>query len=186
MKPIFFSTRLQFRKWLQANHKKETELYVGYYKVKSGKKGITWSESVDEALCYGWIDGIRNKIDDESYCNRFTPRKPTSSWSAVNIKKAEALIKEGLMKPAGLEAYSKRTEENSEIYSYENKPKTLDAKFEKAFKSNKKAWDFFNAQAPYYKRMIVKWIMSAKQEKTKLTRLQKAVAESAKKEKLFR
>lgn len=108
MKVIFFATPAEFRKWLQKNHKKETELWVGYYKVGTKKPSMTWSQSVDEALCFGWIDGVRNSIDEESYCNRFTPRRPTSNWSEINIKKVKALIKESRMQPAGLEIYKKR------------------------------------------------------------------------------
>lgn len=105
---LFFTTQAEFRKWLERNHKKETELWVGYYKIGSNKPGITWTQSVDEALCFGWIDGVRNAIDRESYCNRFTPRRATSNWSDINIKKAKALIKSGLMQPAGLEIYKQR------------------------------------------------------------------------------
>ena len=122
MKPVFFPTQLDFRKWLDKNHKKETELLVGYYKVDSGKLSLTWSESVDQAICFGWIDGIRRSIDRESYSIRFTPRKPKSIWSAINIKKVEDLTKLGLMKPKGIAAFNKREESNSKIYSYETKP----------------------------------------------------------------
>lgn len=184
MEAIFFSNRLEFRKWLKANHKKETELLVGYYRVSCNKKGITWSESVDEALCFGWIDGVRRKIDDERYCNRFTPRNPKSNWSAINIKKVEELTKLGLMQPAGLEAYSKRTAEKSEIYSYEKIPPKLSENFEKLFKVNKTAWKHFDALPPYYKKNVINWIMSAKQEKTKLSRLEKVIAASEKNKRL--
>ncbi|MGZ3864717.1 MAG: YdeI/OmpD-associated family protein [Bacteroidia bacterium] len=108
MKATFFKTPEHFRKWLQKNHKTKTELWVGYYKVGTGKVNMTWSQSVDEALCFGWIDGVRNSIDEESYCSRFTPRRPASNWSEINIKKVKALIKEGRMHPAGLEVYRKR------------------------------------------------------------------------------
>src|SRR3954466_13273011 len=121
MTPTFFTKQSDFRKWLQKNHKKETELLVGFYKVNSGKPSMTWSESVDEALCFGWIDGVRRTIDETAYQIRFTPRKASSIWSAVNIKKVEELKKKGLMKEAGLEAFSKRKEERSAIYSHEKK-----------------------------------------------------------------
>jgi uncharacterized protein YdeI (YjbR/CyaY-like superfamily) len=100
-RPRFFPSQLDFRKWLEKNHNKETELIVGFYKVGTGKPSLTWSQSVDQALCFGWIDGIRKSIDNESYCIRFTPRKPSSNWSAINIKKVEELTKLGLMKPEG-------------------------------------------------------------------------------------
>jgi uncharacterized protein YdeI (YjbR/CyaY-like superfamily) len=121
MAAIFFSKQSEFRKWLAKNHRKETELLVGFYKVDSGKPSMTWSQSVDEALCFGWIDGVRTSIDKDSYQIRFTPRKPTSIWSSVNIKKIEALTKQGLMQPAGLASFENRKEHKSKIYSYEIK-----------------------------------------------------------------
>ncbi|MEP6596837.1 MAG: hypothetical protein ABJA71_12870, partial [Ginsengibacter sp.] len=131
MTPTFFEKPSDFRKWLEENHKKETELLVGFYKVGSCRPGITWSQSVDEALCFGWIDGVRRSIDNESYTIRFTPRKIKSIWSAVNIKKVEELIKQGLMQPAGLEIFNMRDENKSRIYTYENDPVKLDRKFAK-------------------------------------------------------
>jgi uncharacterized protein YdeI (YjbR/CyaY-like superfamily) len=185
MKPIFFSNQSEFRKWLNKNHKKETELLVGYYKVGSGKPSMTWSQSVDEALCFGWIDGIRRSIDKNSYCIRFTPRKQSSNWSAINIKKVKNLTEQGLMRQAGLEAYSHRMKDKSKIYSFENGAKKFTDNFETKFKSNKKAWDFFKTQAPSYRKMIVHWIMSAKQELTQLSRLEKTITESKKQKRLF-
>ncbi len=178
MKPTFFETGADFRRWLSKNHKKETELLVGFYKVDSGKASMTWSESVDEALCYGWIDGVRKSIDRTSYTIRFTPRKPVSNWSAVNIKKMEELTERGLVKPAGLAAYEKRQESRSKIYTYENAPVKLDRRYERKFKANKKALDFFQSQAPSYQKVIINWIMSAKQEATQLSRLEKVIASS--------
>jgi len=178
MIPLFFSTQQEFRNWLYENHKNKTELIVGYYKVKSGKPSMTWSQSVDEALCFGWIDGVRKSIDKESYCIRFTPRKKTSNWSAVNIDKMEKLIEGGLMQPSGLEIYKYRKESKSKIYTYEKKIVYLSSKYEEIFKSNKKAWNFFNAQAPSYQKKITSWIMSAKQEKTQISRLEKTIIES--------
>ncbi len=172
----FFSTQTAFRNWLKKNHKKETELIVGFYKVDSGKPSMTWSQSVDQALCFGWIDGVRKSIDKESYCIRFTPRKPKSIWSAINIKKVEELTKAGLMMPEGQKAFALRTEDKSGIYSYEKEPTFLDANFLKQFKKNKVAWDYFNTQAPSYKKVIIHWIMTAKQEKTRISRLEKAIA----------
>lgn len=174
----FFKTQADFRKWLEKNHDKETELTVGFYKVGSGKPSMTWPEAVDQALCFGWIDGVRRKIDEESYSNRFTPRRPTSNWSAINIAKVQDLKTKGLMTPAGLAAYEKRLEHKSRIYAYENDPAKLAAEYEKEFKKNKPAWKFFKSQAPSYQRVIVHWIMRAKKEETRLSRLQKTIAAS--------
>jgi uncharacterized protein YdeI (YjbR/CyaY-like superfamily) len=177
MVAIFFETQNEFRKWLEKNHLKETEIIVGFYKVNSQKPSMTWSQSVDQALCFGWIDGIRKSIDSESYCIRFTPRRSTSIWSAINIKKVEELSKAGLMKVEGLKAFSLRTDKNSNIYSHEKAVVPLDENYEKQFKENKIAWEYFNKQAPSYKKVMIHWIMSAKQEKTRLSRLEKAITE---------
>jgi uncharacterized protein YdeI (YjbR/CyaY-like superfamily) len=176
--PTFFSNQNEFRKWLEKKHKKETELFVGFYKVDSGKPSMTWSQSVDQALCFGWIDGIRRSIDRESYCIRFTPRRKNSIWSAINIKKVEELTKAGLMKSEGQNAFDARTESKSKIYSYEKVPTLLESNYEIQFKKNKLAWEFFMKQAPSYKKTIVRWIMSAKQEKTRQSRLEKTIKES--------
>src|SRR6476646_7151948 len=144
MKPLFFAKPSDFRKWLEKNHLKETELLVGFYKVDSGKPSITWPQSVDEALCFGWIDGVRRRIDEESYSIRFTPRKPKSIWSAVNIKKIEELEKAGLLKPAGRAAFEKRDVKRANLYSYEKEPETLSPEFEKQLKANKAANTYFN------------------------------------------
>ena len=185
MTPIFFEKPADFRKWLAKNHDKASEIIVGFYKVGSGKPSITWPESVDQALCYGWIDGVRRRIDDESYSNRFTPRRPTSIWSAINIKKVEELTKQNLMQPPGIAAYEKRTESKSKIYAYENDPAILSPEFEKLFKANKKAWAFFTTQAPSYQRVIIYRIMTAKQEKTQLSRLAQAITESEKQKRII-
>lgn len=178
MEPKFFKTPKEWRAWLDKNHDKETEVFVGFYKVGTGKPSMVWSEAVDQAICYGWIDGIRRSIDGESYSNRFTPRKPNSNWSAINIKKVENLTKAGLMKPAGITAFEKRTDARSNVYSFENEPKTLDANYEKLFRANKKAWAFFTSQPPGYQRLNIFRVMSAKQEKTQLSRLEKLIAAS--------
>ncbi len=175
---LFFETQHKFRSWLEKNHERESELLVGFYKVNSGKLSMTWSESVDQALCFGWIDGVRKSIDEESYSIRFTPRKKTSIWSSVNIKKMEVLRNSGLMTPAGETAFAFRTEKRSNIYSHESEAKQLDADLEKAFKTNKPAWEFFEKQPPSYKKVIVHWIMTAKQEKTRQSRLDKVIVES--------
>lgn len=174
----FFTTQEKFREWLIQYHHTENELLVGFYKVGTKKPSMTWSESVDQALCFGWIDGVRKSIDEESYSIRFTPRKPTSIWSAINIKKMEVLTKAGLMTAAGEKAFSLRKEEKSGVYSHEKEPATLDPAYEKQFKANKKAWKFFSEQAPSYKKVMLHWIMRAKQEKTRQTRLEKTIRES--------
>ncbi len=178
MTPIFFQTQTDFRKWLEENHATETEIIVGYYKVGSGKSGMTWSESVDEALCFGWIDGVRRKVDAESYCNRFTPRRPNSNWSAVNIAKVAELTAKGLMKPAGIAAFAKRKESKSAIYAYENELKQFSDEFEKQFRANEKAWEFFEKQANWYKKKVTGWVMTAKQDATRQSRLAKLIIES--------
>jgi len=178
MEPIYFNNQEEFRHWLEDNHSKEKELLVGYHKISSHKPSMTWSQSVDQALCFGWIDGIRRSIDHERYCIRFTPRKPTSIWSAVNIKKVEELSAKGFMQPAGILAFQKRKDDKSMVYSFESETKKLSDVFERLFKTNEEAWSFFNAQAPSYQKMIIHWICSAKQEATQLKRLEKVIIES--------
>jgi uncharacterized protein YdeI (YjbR/CyaY-like superfamily) len=178
MKVQFFSSKSEFRKWLKANHKKETELFVGFYKKDSGKFNMSWSDAVDEALCFGWIDSTRRSVDEISYSNRFTPRKKTSNWSAINIAKAEALTKAGKMMPAGIEAYKLRKEEKSKVYSFENKAEELSPALEKEFKKHKSAMVFFLKQPPSYRKMIAHWIMSAKKEETRFARLEKMIMHS--------
>jgi uncharacterized protein YdeI (YjbR/CyaY-like superfamily) len=172
MKPTFFQTPAEWRAWLEKHHAQQQELWVGFYKKDSGRPSITWPESVDQALCFGWIDGVRKSVDDVSYTIRFTPRKARSTWSSVNIKRVLELSAQGLMRPAGLKAYEARTGEKSGIYSYEQKDSpTLTADYEKKLKANKEAWTFFQAQAPWYQRGAIHWVMSAKKEETRLKRL---------------
>lgn len=185
MNPTFFPTQENFREWLEKHHQKETELLVGFYKVNSKKPSMSWSESVDQALCFGWIDGVRKSIDEESYTIRFTPRKKSSIWSAINIQKIEDLTKAGLMTPEGQKAFDLRSEERSRIYSHEKEPAVLDPEFEKQFKANKIAWDYFNQQAPSYKKVMIHWITSAKQEKTRISRLEKAINISAEQKRML-
>lgn len=175
---IFFPDQDDFRKWLEQNHQNETELQVGFYKVGSGKPSITWEQSVEVALCFGWIDGIRRSIDGESYTIRFTPRKPSSNWSAKNIKTVERLISQGLMQPAGLAAFEKRKEDKSGLYSYENAVIELPEEFEEKLNENKKARAFFQSQPPSYRKPAMRWIMSAKQESTRIARLNQLIADS--------
>lgn len=178
MTPTFFAKQSEFRRWLDKNHKKETELLVGFYKVDSGKPSMTWSQSVDEALCFGWIDGVRKSIDKDSYQIRFTQRKSTSIWSAVNIQKIEELTKQGFMQPAGLASFENRKEDKSKIYSYENEEVKFSSDFEKLFKANKIAWDYFQSLAPSYRKPSTNWVMSAKQEATRIKRLKELIDDS--------
>jgi uncharacterized protein YdeI (YjbR/CyaY-like superfamily) len=179
MKPKFFATPEKFRAWLEKNHATEKELLVGFYKRDSGKPSITWPESVDEALCVGWIDGIRRTIDGEAYTIRFTPRNRKSKWSAVNIKRVGELTKLGRMKPDGLSVFEKRHASQSEGYSYERKEAQLDAAMEKKVQANKTAWAFWDAQPPYYRRMVSWWVISAKREETRAKRLEQLIAACA-------
>lgn len=184
MKVEFFDSKESFRKWFLHNHLIQKELIVGFYKVGTGRPSMTWSESVDQALCFGWIDGVRRSIDEISYCIRFTPRKPTSIWSAINIQKVENLTKAGLMTEAGLIASKLRTEENSKIYSHESEYVKFSPILENKFKQHENAWQFFTSQAPSYRKVTTHWIMSAKQEKTQLARLERVINASENRTKL--
>ena len=171
MKPTFFRTPADLWKWFRKNHATAQELWVGFYKVSSGKPSITWPESVDVALSVGWIDGIRKRIDHESYKIRFTPRKKVSTWSAVNIRRVQVLIDEKRMQPAGLKAFEARRENRSGIYSYEQRPTELDEPYLSQVTRNKAAWKFVQAQPPSYRKVVIWWVVSAKQEATRLKRL---------------
>ena len=177
--PTFFEKPEQWRKWLEKNHKTEIEIIVGFYKKGSGRASITWPESVDEALCFGWIDGVRKSISEEAYIIRFTPRKSGSIWSSVNIRKIEELTAKGLMHPAGHEAFAKRKPEKSAIYSFEQGKVELDPAYEKKLKANKKAWAFFQSKGASYQKVCRWWVMSAKQEATRLKRLDILIADCA-------
>jgi uncharacterized protein YdeI (YjbR/CyaY-like superfamily) len=180
--PTFFATPAEFRAWLDEHHATETELLVGFYKKGSGKPSITWPESVDEALCHGWIDGVRRSLGDEAYTIRFTPRKKRSVWSNVNIRRAGELIAEGRMRPAGLAAFEARTGERSGVYSFEQKDLdrvVFDEAQARQFQADAKAWDFFQAQPPWYRRTATWWVISAKKEETRAKRLATLIADSA-------
>ena len=185
MNAVFFKTPDEFRNWLEINSKTMTEIWVGYYKISTGKPSVTYSNALEEALCYGWIDGLRRSIDEISYCIRFTPRKPKSIWSAVNINKVEELIKIGKMKPQGLAAYEKRSDSRSGIYSYENKPEELEESLETIFKEHQKAWEFYLAQTLSYKKTTMFFVMSGKQEATRISRLEKLIDASEAGKRLF-
>jgi uncharacterized protein YdeI (YjbR/CyaY-like superfamily) len=177
--PTFFKTPADFRSWLEQHHARADELLVGFYKKKSGKPSITWPESVDEALCFGWIDGIRRRIDDISYSIRFTPRRRGSIWSNVNTKRVAELIKEKRMRPAGVKAFEARDPKKTGIYSFERQTATLPAEFEEVFRANTKAWKFWEAQPPGYRRLAAYFVTSAKQDETRRRRLDLLIRDSA-------
>jgi uncharacterized protein YdeI (YjbR/CyaY-like superfamily) len=174
-----FTSRSEFRKWLQANHKSSTELLVRCYKVRARDKGLTYREALDEALCFGWIDGVRRAVNKESFSTRFSPRKAKSKWSAVNIRRAQQLETEGRMDDSGLAAFRARGNGNARRYSFEEKPSKLDSKSQTAFRGNRRAWTFFQAQARWYQRTSVFWVMDAKREETRARRLAELIARSA-------
>jgi uncharacterized protein YdeI (YjbR/CyaY-like superfamily) len=177
--PVFFANLSEFHVWLEKNHYRASEIWVGFHKKSSGKLGITMPESVDEALCFGWIDSVRRSVSDTSYANRFTRRKTRSTWSAINIERAKELIRLGRMQPSGLKAFEQRTVERSAIYSYEQRQTaTLSEALETQFRANEKAWNFFQSQPPWYRRVSTFWVLSAKREETKLKRLTKLIEDS--------
>lgn len=171
MEPKFFATPPAWRDWLEKHHDKHTELLVGFYKKDSGKPSITWPESVDGALCFGWIDGVRRRIDELSYSIRFTPRKASSTWSAINIGRVEQLIEQRLMHPSGMKAFEARREERSRIYSFEQERVEFESAQERQFKANRTAWRFFQSQPLSYRRPATWWVVSAKREGTRIKRL---------------
>jgi len=169
--PKFFATPALFRAWLEKNHAKNTEQWVGFYKTKTGKKSITWPESVDEALCFGWIDGLRKGIDEDAYKIRFTPRKTTSIWSAVNVKRVAELTAAGRMTEAGERAFSHRKEDKTAVYGHDRKDEAkLPTEWQARFEKSKRAWTWFESRAPGYKRIAIHWVMSAKKEETRSKR----------------
>ena len=177
--PIFFPTPADFREWLEENHDQAQELWVGYYKKSSGQPSITWPESVDEALCFGWIDGLRKSVDDVSYKIRFTPRKSTSNWSKVNIERVQELTRLGKMTPAGLKAFKDRREAKSGIYAYEQRDAAaLRETEEQQFRAHPQAWDFFQSQPASYRKAAVWWVVSAKKEETRQSRLSRLIEDS--------
>ena len=179
-----FASARAYRSWLAAHHKTATELVIRCYKTHAKEKGLTYAEALDESLCFGWIDGVRRRVDTESFSVRFTPRRPGSVWSAVNIRKATELAAAGQMRPAGRAAFAARAERNSTRYSYESKPAALDPAFERNFKRNREAWEFFQAQAPWYRRTSVFWVMEAKRDETRARRFATLLRCSAKRERI--
>jgi uncharacterized protein YdeI (YjbR/CyaY-like superfamily) len=179
MHPLFFPTPADLRAWFEAHHTTAQELWLGFYKRGSGKPSVTWPESVDEALCFGWIDGVRKSLGEESYVIRFTPRRPTSIWSAVNIRRVEALTAEGRMCPPGLAAFALRRENKSGIYAYEQRSEQLPEPYASRLQEHPAAWEFFQAQPPWYRKTIGWWVVSAKKEETRSKRLEQLIAECA-------
>jgi uncharacterized protein YdeI (YjbR/CyaY-like superfamily) len=184
MKPRFFKTRADLRAWFERNHERSAELWVGYYKQASGKPSIDWPESVDEALCFGWVDSVRKSLDADSYTNRFTPRKPKSNWSAINVRRARELIDLGLMRPRGLAAFEAREENRTGIYSYEQRPQDLPPEYRRKLRANARAWRFWRSVAPSYRKAATWWVISAKREETRDRRLATLIESSARGERV--
>jgi uncharacterized protein YdeI (YjbR/CyaY-like superfamily) len=178
--PIYFASAEEFRAWLEDNHATEREVYVGYYKKATGIPSLVWSEAVDEALCYGWIDGIVRRVDDERHMQRFTPRKPSSTWSAINIEKVAKLRSEGRMRPAGEAAFARRRDDKSAIYSYEQRENPeLEPAQEARFRANAPAWKWFASRPPSYRRVALYWVVSGKRAETRERRLTQLIEDSA-------
>jgi uncharacterized protein YdeI (YjbR/CyaY-like superfamily) len=177
-KPRFFRSSVEFRQWLHQHHATADVLWVGFFKRSTGKARFTWTESVDEALCYGWIDGIRKSVDGSRYTIRFTPRRRASRWSAVNVRRARTLIREGRMRPAGLRAFRARPTAKQDAYSYENRPADLPAAYLRRLRADRRAWAFWRSQPRGYRRTATWWILSAKQESTRLRRLSTLMEDS--------
>ncbi len=178
MKPKIFKTAAEFRAWLTRNHDKVQELWLGFYNKRSGRIGITYPEALDEALCFGWIDGVRKSVNETTYVQRFTPRKAQSYWSAVNLRHAERLKKSGRMTEVGLAALENRKKDSGK-YSFESRPKEFSPELEERFRTHSSAWEFFNTQAPSYRRTCIFWVVSAKKEETQLKRLETLMRDSA-------
>ncbi len=175
----FFRSQRHMRRWLSAHHRNAPEVFVGFFKAGSGRDGITYRQALDEALCFGWIDGVRKKLDESMYVIRFTPRKPGSNWSAVNIKRMRFLKSRGLTKRAGIEAFRLRDERKARLHSYERRTRRLTRGYERQLRMNAKAWEFFSAQAPWYRRVAAWWVISAKKEETRRKRLSVLIDDSA-------
>ena len=178
-KPIFFKSPKAFYEWLEEHHETESEVHVGFHKQHTGKRAMSWSEAVDQALCFGWIDGKVNTIDADRYMQRFTPRKPGSNWSNINVEKVAKLTDAGLMRQAGLDAFEKRSDAKTGVYSYEEAAKGLPPEYEKRLRANKAAADYFYGRSPSYQRTATYLVMNAKREETRLRRLDQLIEDSA-------
>jgi uncharacterized protein YdeI (YjbR/CyaY-like superfamily) len=177
-KPIFFKSSQDFYDWLEQHHDTEDEVYVGFYKTHTGKRAMSWSESVDQALCFGWIDGRTNAIDEDRYMQRFTPRRPGSNWSKINVEKVAKLVEVGRMRPAGLAAFEKRTDAKTGVYSFERETE-LAPEYEAQLKANEAAAEYFDSRPPWYRRTAIHLVMSAKREETRERRLRQLIEDSA-------
>ena len=177
--PLYFATPAAFHEWLEKNHQTKSEQWIGFYRKASGRPSITWAEAVDEALCFGWIDGLRKTIDASSYKIRFTPRRPSSNWSATNIARMKDLIRDGRVRPAGITVFQRRTPAKSRVYSYENrKAARLSSAATKLFRAESTAWRFFQQQPASYRQTAIWWMVSAKRPQTQNNRLQRLIASS--------
>ena len=179
MTPKFFVSRERFRAWLAKHHSAEAELWIGFYRKASGRPSITYDEALEEALCFGWIDGVRKRLDDEAYVQRFTPRRPKSYWSAVNVKRANELIAQKRMTAAGLRAFERRDADATAKYSFERAAPNFTSAQLKVFRSNPTAWEFFQSQPPGYRRLMTFWVASAKKDETRVQRLARLMKDSA-------
>ena len=182
--PRYFRSQAAFRRWLENHAETASELWVGFYKKASGREGISYRQAVDEALCFGWIDGVVKRVDEASYMHRFTPRLPGSIWSAVNLKRIEELIAAGQVAPRGLQTYESRDPKKAGRYSFENRPKALAPALEQRFRVNARAWRFFSAQPPGYRRLCMFFVMSAKKQETQVRRLDAVIAASSEEKRL--
>jgi uncharacterized protein YdeI (YjbR/CyaY-like superfamily) len=178
VKPIYFSSPQAFYDWLEEHHETAAEVYVGFFKQHTGKRAMSWSEAVDQALCFGWIDSRANSIDANRYMQRFTPRKPGSNWSNVNVEKVAKLKEAGLMRPAGLAAFERRSEDRTGVYSFERETE-LAPEYDAQLRANKAASDYFESRPPWYRRAAIHLVMSAKREETRLRRLEQLISDSA-------
>ncbi len=178
-KPKYFASPADFRRWLEKHHATATDLLLGFYKMASGKGGLTYSEAVDELLCFGWIDGVKRRIDEFSYSHRISPRRPGSTWSRLNLRHVARLTKTGRMHPAGTKVFEARDTTKTGVYSYEKRPQAFPAALEAIFQANEKAWIHWRAQPPGYQRLAIHWVTSAKQNETRLRRLTQLIAITA-------
>ena len=185
MTPRYFKTPAEFRRWLSAHHASENELRVGFYKKASGLPGISYKEAVDEALCFGWIDGVKHRVDEARYTHRFTPRKTTSTWSVVNTRRIKELIALKRVAAPGLDAFKRRDPKKTRLYSFENRPAAFDPALERAFKTQAKAWSYFRAQPPGYQRLAIFFVMSAKRQPTRERRLAVLMKRSAEEKRIL-
>ena len=178
-KPIFFNSPQEFYDWLEEHHETADEVYVGFFKQHTGKRAMSWSEAVDQALCFGWIDTRSNAIDEDRYMQRFTPRRPGSNWSKINVEKVAKLTEAGLMRPAGIAAFEKRTDDKTGVYSFERENPELTPEYEKRLRTNKAAADYFDSRPPWYRRTAIHLVTSAKREETRERRLAQLIEDSA-------